>query len=198
MAPTMSARERSRWLELLAIQDAALDLTLTKGFGAFTMDELADAIGMPRRTLFKRVGDKMSAVLGVEEAAQVDGLPPIDTSLSPLDAFLALVLHLVDLVDVDESVLALHAKMRQVIAQEPRLADEMMQRTHRSFAAVAELIADQYGWDADDPRTQVLSRVVSILTDMAIAKVLAESDRGRTLNLGEELHRLAGALKSLP
>ena len=57
MERSTTAQERSRWLEQLAIQEAALDLTLEKGYRGFTMDELAQRTGMPRRTLFQRVGD---------------------------------------------------------------------------------------------------------------------------------------------
>ena len=82
----MTAQERSRWLEQLAIQEAALDLTLEKGYRGFTMDELAQRTGMPCRTLFQRVGDKMSAVMGVKDDPRpVESVTP-DPALPPFDA----------------------------------------------------------------------------------------------------------------
>ncbi|CAM2733930.1 TetR/AcrR family transcriptional regulator [Actinomyces slackii] len=197
MTPTMSARERIRWLEQLAIQEAALDLTLTKGYAHFTMDELAKATGMPRRTLFQRVGDKMSAVLGVEETPHIDHLPPMDPALPPLAACTDLAVQLIDRIEVDESVVAIHAKRRQAIAQEPRLAEEMIQRTTRNMAALGEIQRVQRGWSADDPRPQVLARVLGVLVEQAVTNVLAARDQGTALDLGDELRRLADALKSL-
>ena len=197
MERSMTAQERSRWLEQLAIQEAALDLTLEKGYRGFTMDELAQRTGMPRRTLFQRVGDKMSAVMGVEDDPRpVESVTP-DPALPPFDAYVATALRLIDEVQIDESVLAIHAKYRQAIAQEPRLAAESARRTERNLEAAADALRAQHGWAPDDPRPVVLSRVMSALLEEAIARVLAAQEQGDPLDVGQELRRLTETLKSL-
>lgn len=194
MGRTMTARERSQWLEQLAIQEAALDLTLERGYSGFTMDELAQQVGMPRRTLFQRVGHKFSAVLGVDEDDALPAEAPADVSLSPLDAFVAAALQLVELVQVDETVVAIHAKMLRAIAQEPSLAAEAERRTARHLDRVADMLRRQHGWDEDDPRARVLSRVMGALVDEAIARVVTAREQGRSLDFGVELQSLVTAL----
>ena len=49
---------------LVEIQEAAATLVIERGYDGFTMDELAERVGVSRRTLFNHVPDKASAVLG--------------------------------------------------------------------------------------------------------------------------------------
>ena len=49
---------------LVEIQEAAATLVIERGYDGLTMDELAERVGVSRRTLFNHVPDKASAVLG--------------------------------------------------------------------------------------------------------------------------------------
>lgn len=58
----MSRREQSAQ----RISAAAQALTLERGFDGFTMEDLAEAVGVSRRTLFNYFDSKLDAVLGPE------------------------------------------------------------------------------------------------------------------------------------
>lgn len=60
---TKSASER-RGARTRAIVAAAQELTLERGYQGWTLDELAETVGVSRRTLFNYVDSKERAVLG--------------------------------------------------------------------------------------------------------------------------------------
>ena len=54
------------------IRVAALNLVIEAGYGGFTMEELAQKVGVSRRTLFNYIKDKESAVLGPEFSEELE------------------------------------------------------------------------------------------------------------------------------
>ena len=71
MHTVSQSAESPAWRRRIARQQeihaAACRLVVERGYYGFTMDDLAGAVGVSRRTLFNHVPDKASAVLGGEE-----------------------------------------------------------------------------------------------------------------------------------
>lgn len=87
-------RERKKARTSQALEDAALELFVTKGFDATTIDEIADAVEVSPRTFFRYFSCK-EEVLFAEDAGRDDELaaflasrPPGESSLEKLRAAL--------------------------------------------------------------------------------------------------------------
>lgn len=138
-----------------AIVDAAKGLFLARGFGSVSMDELATAAGVARRTLYNQFVSKeeifREMLLGVSRQLERAFPPGIETSGDVED-----VLRLVARVIVDLHKNAEYLGfLRMVVAdsrQFPWIAKE--------FAAVM------------DPQTERLRRYLALLTDLGILNCL--------------------------
>ena len=169
-----SAIEVRRQRTLRDISSCARRLAAEHGLDGFTMDELAEAVGVSRRTLFNYVPGKVDAVLGVPE--------PIDEELAatflsggPTGHLLTDVKELiVVLLDEDDPDLAEVARVRHLIRTDPRLYAAV----HERFAAVMELfrdgIAQREGEDVDPLRVRLVATLALSLFDVALDESLAD------------------------
>lgn len=165
-------RETSR-----RINACALRLTEAQGLDGFSMDELADAAGVSRRTLFNYFPGKDAAVLGDPLA--------LDPALT--DRFVAGGPdgHLVDdLIALVEPVLSNEeinpddvARFRRVLAAEPRLVAQAHQRFETVGAEVLELIAAREGDAHDATRARAVIHVLAALFDLAITEFVEDPQR---------------------
>ena len=134
-----------------AIVDAAERLFLRRGFGAVSMDELAETAGLARRTLYNQFASKeeifREMLLRVSRQLE-DAFPPgIETEGDVEDVFRVIARVILDLHKHPEYL----GFLRMVVAdsrQFPWIAEE--------FAAVM------------DPQTERLTRYVAHLTEMGI------------------------------
>lgn len=175
-----SLREQKRWETSHRITLCAQRLTDQHGLDGFTMDDLADAAGVSRRTLFNYFPSKADAVLGetpeIPEAA--------------LDTFRAGGPHgnlLDDLAELAHLALAVKQPDREsvelgrrVLTREPR----MLAAAHQRFESISEefgaLVLEREGDDFEPYRAQVLLRLVLTLFDTALAS-LTQEDGSRSL-----------------
>jgi AcrR family transcriptional regulator len=175
-----SLREQKRWETSQRITVCAQVLTDTQGLDGFTMDELADAAEVSRRTLFNYFPSKTDAVLGEH--------PEISPSL--LTTFQAGGPHgdlLEDLAVLARSALAAKTtdreslgRVRQIMADNPRL----MAAAHERFESITEeftqLLVEREGADFGPIRSRLLLRLLLALFDSALFELLGE-DEDRTL-----------------
>jgi AcrR family transcriptional regulator len=175
-----SLREQKRWDTSLRITRCAQQLTDAHGIDGFTMEDLAAAAEVSRRTLFNYFPSKTDAVLG--EAPEI---PEAD-----LATFVAGGPHgnLVD--DVAELArIALDAKRtdreslelgRKVLNANPRL----LACAHERFETVAEefaaLVVEREGDGYPTGRARLVLHVLLALFDSALV-ALIEDTTGRTL-----------------
>ena len=141
------------------------------------MDDLSDAAGVSRRTLFNYFPGKDAAVLG----------DPFELTPELTSRFVAggPTGHLVDdMVALIESALASEnvnrddvARARRLLAAEPRL----MAAAHERFAAmgadVVALVATREGADHDPTRARIVVHVLAVLFDLALTDFIAEPQR---------------------
>lgn len=166
---TVSRRERTAD----AIHDAALALTDERGFDGWTMDQLAETVGVSRRTLFNHVPGKTDAILGPEHepdeelfATFLAGGPTGDL----LADIRGLVVTMTESKSGDRSKLA---RMRRVFRSDPRLMHAAHSRFERATARFAELIRQREGTDFPTARARLVVRVIVTVFDSALDDYLA-------------------------
>lgn len=191
---TSAGRDHRRREAAHRITVQAQELTLAHGCDGFTMDDLAVAAGVSRRTLFNYFPSKVDAVLGhfpearpgLREEFRAGG-PTGDlvTDLTVLARELARSSH-VERSDV--------ARSRAVLAREPRL----LAAAHERFAvALGEYVEDirlREGADFDPQRARLVVRVLGAVADMALDTLLESED---DLDLADHLEHLVSTARTV-
>lgn len=192
----ISLREQKRWDTSHRITVCAQALTDAHGLDGFTMEELAEAADVSRRTLFNYFPSKTDAVLGAA--------PEIPES--DVEAFRTGGPHGVLIDDLAELArIALEVKQpdresiergRRLLANEPRLLAAAHQRFETIALEFSDLVLEREGADFGASRARLLLRLVLSLFDVALTE-LVDDDSDRTLvDLFEDQLRDARALFS--
>lgn len=179
-APSERSQRRRRGT-LLRVQTAAIRLTLDRGLDGFTMDDLAEQVDVSRRTLFNYVGDKLTAVLGADEAltdARVAEFIATETSGRPLETLMRLVLDWVEESDPGVDLNDVARQLQRAIANEPRLTREVVRRGSQVVARMSDLLVEKEGWSADDVRARVIASTVQTLLNEATKRTLDATNVG--------------------
>lgn len=186
-------REARRLATNRRITVEAQHLVEEHGFDGFTMEDLAAAADVSRRTLFNHVGSKLDAVLG-EFPVIPDALVQQFRDGGPHGDLFS------DLGALAEEVVADHDATREEIALGRRmLADpRLLAASNERFAAYAEPfldhIAAREGAAYDETRARVAVSVLVSLAEMALDDYVADTE-GRPLV--DHLTRLLAAARSL-
>jgi AcrR family transcriptional regulator len=175
-----SLREQRRWETSHRITLSAQRLTDAHGLDGFTMDDLADAAGVSRRTLFNYFPSKADAVLGempeIPEAA-LDAIRAGGPHGNLLDDLAELARLALSVKKPDHESVELS---RRVLNREPR----MLAAAHQRFETIAEdftaLVLERQGADFEPFRARLLLRLVLTLFDSALT-ALAREDGSRAL-----------------
>lgn len=171
-------------------------LTDQFGFDGFTMDELAEAAGVSRRTLFNYFPGKLDAVLGPGPEL-ADGVLDTFRAGGPSGHLLtdikALIAELVEVkgFDRDEAEVT-----RRIFKTNPRLLAAVHDRFHAISAVFSDAMLDREGPEFGKARARVLITVLAALFDVAIDEVLARPAGERDLSDAyfEALDALRGLL----
>ena len=144
-------RERKKAKTRLALEDAALELFATKGFDATTVDEIAAACDVSRRTFFRYYASKEEVFSGEhedEETAVFEFISARPASEPALTSLRAAVVAMADDLGADRERLL--AKMR-IIQQTPSLESTALQHSSEMVDRIVEaLVARSEGEPAPD------------------------------------------------
>ncbi|WP_417217038.1 TetR/AcrR family transcriptional regulator [Arthrobacter sp.] len=171
----LGSRERRRRETYAALTTHARTLTADRGLNGFTIEELCEEVGVSRRTFFNYFATKEDAVLGAKSAdpiepfaagflasgpaAAVDGsgsVPPVALKDALLELFIEAFATLdIPRADVHDFMRAMHA--------EPALMRRMADSARHRQRALAELICQREGLEADDPYGELVALLVSHL-----------------------------------
>lgn len=192
------------------IQEQACRLVIEHGYDGFTMDDLAGAVGVSRRTLFNHVPDKAAAVLGDAATGNAHG-PHVDafragrpTGRLVVDV-LALVREALVRTEVtDPSVAERIHLVERAVAADAKVASLAMTRFESALHELVEVVCEREEWVAGDLRAQLLAaRVVAILR-VVFTEVRRRRGTGSFVELFDEalaaeseLLALAGPVGSL-
>jgi AcrR family transcriptional regulator len=173
-ADNVTLADKRRTATAKEISRCAQRLTDERGLDGFTMDELAEQVGVSRRTLFNYVPGKIDAVLGPDVC---DGPDPFAAFRAggPTGELMA------DMRDAGETVLRSEEKDFENIAVLHRLLRSdarLMKALHERLEGVAELlseaIVEREGSDFDPYHARVLARLSLCIFDAAIAEFVAD------------------------
>ncbi|MBD8868052.1 TetR/AcrR family transcriptional regulator [Nocardioides donggukensis] len=163
------------------INVCALGLTDAHGLDGFTMEDLADAAGVSRRTLFNYFPSKVDAVLGRE--------PVIEPAL--LERFRAGGPHGTLLDDIEVVVAELFAgdeltrdeadTARRVVRSTPRLILAVHERFEAAVTEFTSVILDREGPEFGQSRARLLVTLLASLYDLALDEVLDDPTGRRTM-----------------
>lgn len=151
-----------------AIQEAACRLVADRGFDGFTMDDLAAAVGVSRRTLFNHVPDKQTAVLGDDldddyvEAA-LARFAAADPTARLDDAIQALVREII-VHAAPQRALDCHLAVERAIAADPKVARIAFGHLESRLNGLVDAVCARQGWIRGDLRARVAAvRAASVL-----------------------------------
>ncbi|MDX3100968.1 TetR/AcrR family transcriptional regulator [Nonomuraea angiospora] len=155
---SLSLRERTRLAVRQQLLDTALALFLEQGYEATTVEEIAAAAGMSKRSFFRYFGSKEDVILGKHERLGEQFIDALRAR--PLDEPLWTSLRRMfdDVVDymADPAQAAGAAELQRVINGSPSLRaaylDRMLGNQSRIADAARERAHDAgHGWDDADP-----------------------------------------------
>jgi AcrR family transcriptional regulator len=170
-------REQKRWETSHRITVCAQQLTDAHGLDGFTMDELADAAEVSRRTLFNYFPSKLDAVLGA-----IPELPP-----AALETFHAGGPHgslVEDLGTLAKALLAVKEPDREAVVLSQRVlssSPRVLAAAHQRFEQITDdfvaLILEREGPDFDLDRARLAVRILGALFHSALTTFIAGDER---------------------
>lgn len=179
--PHDDARSAKRSMTSHRITVCAQRLAVERGYDEFTLDQLAEAAGVSRRTLFNYFPSKLDAVLGTlprltrEEAETFLRGGPSGVLMRDLSL---LVLRIIEdkRVSGEEWLLS-----RDCLGRNPKLLVHAQEKFRGSVDAAKQLIAKREGVDSHSPRASVSIGLLAGLFDVTINQFV-ESDQTRPLS----------------
>ncbi len=182
---TMGLRERKKAMTRLALEDAALELFTRKGFDHTTVDEIAEACNVSRRTFFRYFASKEDIFSGDKDVHDTEmfeliaARPADEPALESLRA--TLVVLAADL-ETDRSRMV--AKVR-IINETPSLRSAGLEHEQGTIDLVVEALARR----SPEPLGEVDRFRLRLVTQAAIGALRAAIDRwveqGAEQDLGE-------------
>ena len=172
----ISIREAKKAQTLRRIQLRALELTREHGLEGWTMDDLADAAEVSRRTLFNYVPGKIDAVIGSVPELPEDGLTtfvgggPTGDLVEDLGVLAGRIL---DGEDFDPALLELR---KQVFAATPRLVLVAHDRFHEVVEDMSAHILAREGLELGEAKAGLLVRMTALLVDTALQELFEDPD----------------------
>ena len=189
--PREGLRQRKRRETLQRITDAGICLFIEKGYEATTLDEIAAAAGISRRTFFYYFKSKDDILLSLQSGMGdmiVDALQHAPRDRRPLDAIRDAIVKVCAAVPADDMI-AIDRLMRSSEAVQARKQASYIQHERALFAALRER------WP--EPERETGLRLVAML---AIGATRLASDalsrEGGKRPLTELLHEAFDALES--
>ncbi|NPC98814.1 TetR/AcrR family transcriptional regulator [Nocardioides sp. zg-DK7169] len=178
-APALSAREARRLATEMRIARCAQVLTTEHGLDGFTMDDLAEAAAVSRRTLFNYYPGKLDAVLGpvpvigdsTREAFLAGG--PHGTLVDDLSVIAHEVLDgKSDVLDREDI-----ARVTCLITGTPRLLTAVIDRFEEFVGGFVDLIVEREQGRVDAFRARLLIRLFVTVFESALTSFVAGDER---------------------
>lgn len=197
-----SDMSRKRTLQrLTTIQETACRFVIERGYDNFTMDELAAAVGVSRRTLFNYVPDKSSAVLGISEPEENVCIDEFRQG-RPSGALIPDLVHAIDsfLEDTDDPFHSVehHRLVQQAIARDAKVARLAMERFVQLSGLLTTLVCEREGWPAGDLRAKTVSATFLTLIKLALDEFTSRNASVEFRSVFHEVLDAERAVRALP
>lgn len=176
------------------ITDVAIDLFADRGFGEVSVDDVAHAAGIGRRTVFRYYASKNAIPWGDFDAhlqqlrELLEGIAP----QAPLGE--ALRAALLAFNTFDEGETARHRRRMRVILQTDELQAYSMTMYAGWRSVIAEFVARRAGADLDDLRPQTVAWMMLGVALSAYERWLSDESLALPQLLGEAFDAIRGGL----
>lgn len=165
-------RREQRDATRLRIVDAAQRLADAHGLDGFTMERLAEAAGVSRRTLFNYFPGKVDAVLGPRLAPAEEVLAEFRSGGPTGDLVDDLGVIVTSVLDSDDLDAGRLARLRRILEAHPALLGALHGRFHELVTEVVEAAVEREDGDFDPFRAKVAVSVLAALADTAVDHAL--------------------------
>jgi AcrR family transcriptional regulator len=169
-----SAIERRRMLTGHQIAVCAQRLTHERGLDGFTMDDLAEAAGVSRRTLFNYYPSKFEAVLGPTHELEPELLQEFRDRGPSGDLIEDIGVLLSRIFEVKGFDRAEAETARLAVRSDPRLLAAAHKRFEALTADFTDLLLQREGPAFGERRARILLVVIAVLHDVVLDQVLAD------------------------
>lgn len=168
------------------IRDRALELTDARGLDGWTMEDLAEASDVSRRTLFNYVSGKVDAVLGAGEELHT-GAVEVFAAGGPTGRLIDDCVALAEAILAEETFDAEQvATRRRVLTTSPRLLVAVHERFELIMAELVDHILRREGPSFGRDRARLLVRLFVSVFDAALHQFLEDPDGRPVAELFEE------------
>lgn len=143
-APREGLRERKRRETLQRITDAGMSLFIQQGYDATTLDQIASAAGISRRTFFHYFKSKDDILLSLQSGLGgmlVAALRDVPPDVPPLDAIRDAIVTVCAPIPADDMI-AIDRLMRSSAAVQARKQASYVAQENALFAALRERLPD--------------------------------------------------------
>jgi AcrR family transcriptional regulator len=169
-----SAIQERRERTLLSIARCARTLTGAHGVDGFTMEELAEAVGVSRRTLFNYVPSKIDAILGLPKGPD-DLLLEVFVAGGPTGHLTAdIKAVVVSSLEAKDTAPEEIEEFRRLIASEPRLMTAVHERMAELIGFMADAIQRREGSSFDSVKARTAAIVTLAIADEALNRFIAD------------------------
>ena len=198
-APAASLAERKRQLVRDELADAAVKILALRGYEDTTVEQIADAVGVSRRTFFRYFPSKDDVIVhllagaGTQLSAELRARPAgepaavaLRHALSPFIAF-----------SIDQPDKTLH--LSRLILNTPALLGRFLERQAHWQADITAILAQRTGLDPRaDPRPALAAGIALTAFNTALRR-WADSDGTQPLaDLADQAFALAAPALDLP
>ena len=172
MTQSANTREARRQATERRIVACAQELTLERGLDGFTMDDLADAAEVSRRTLFNYFPSKLDAVLGGVPQQDDEGVEEFRAG-GPTGRLMDDVVHVaLRLITDDDLGRAELERGQRVVASDPKLLAAAHERFELMVGEYVDVILAREGEDFGRAKAQLLIRLVVAIFDSCLPSPL--------------------------
>lgn len=171
-ATAVDARERRRARVSHQITVQAQRLTDAHGVDGFTMDDLARAAGVSRRTLFNYFDSKVDAILGRKPDLPEDALATFRAG-GPTGDLVTDMAGLAAMLISSQTLTREEALLSRRVLEVERLLEASHARMAEWTDEFVALVAEREGTGEDDPRARIAVAVFIALLDISLDRFVA-------------------------
>lgn len=173
-----------------AIESAAFALFAAKGFDHTTVDEIADAAGIGRRTLFRYFSSKYDIPWGQFDASLVSFRATLDAMPPDLPLWEAVHRGVVSFNTLDPAHVDQHRQRMRLILGTPGLQAHSFLMYQRWRQVIMDFVAHRCGLEPDDPLPVAVGHVSLAMALAAYDRWLSSSELGLEAVLDDTLSTL--------
>lgn len=194
-SPARLTRGRPPATDRAAIEAAAFRLFNDRGFDATSVDDIAEAVGVGRRTLFRYYPSKNDIAWGQFDQSLRHLADTLDSMPHDIPLHEAVQRAVIDFNRLDAAAVAQHRQRMRLILTTPALQAHSVLRYEQWRAVIASYVAKRRGMKPDDLLPRTIGQVSLALALSAYDHWLDHEDESLEQLLDDAFSALASYLR---